>query len=70
MPSAYALFAAALVLATGVVLRRAAAAIGITLVAFVALRLGIEGWVRANYLSPGAPGVDRLGRSRTCTVPG
>lgn len=52
VPSAYALFAAALVLATGVVLRRAAAAIGITLVAFVALRLGIEGWVRANYLSP------------------
>ena len=49
VPSAYALFAAALVVATGVVLRRAAAAIGITLVVFVALRLGIEGWVRPHY---------------------
>ena len=48
----YTLFALALALAIGVVLRRAAAAIGITLVAFVAFRLGIEGSVRANYLSP------------------
>ena len=52
VPTAYALFAAALVLATGVVLRRAAAAIGITLAVFVALRLVIEGWVRQNYLAP------------------
>ena len=50
-PVAYALFATALVIALGVVLRRTAAAIGLSLVAFVALRVAVEGWVRPHYLA-------------------
>jgi hypothetical protein len=52
MPSAYALFAAALVVALGVVLRRTAAAVGLALVAFLAVRIVIGNWARPNYQSP------------------
>ncbi|TML73299.1 MAG: hypothetical protein E6G11_03330 [Actinobacteria bacterium] len=52
VPTAYMLFAAAVVLAFGVVLRRTAAAIGLGFAAFFALRIGIEGWVRQHYVAP------------------
>jgi hypothetical protein len=52
MPSAYALFAAALVISLGVVLRRTAAAIGLALVTFLAVRIVIGNWARPNYQSP------------------
>jgi hypothetical protein len=48
-PTAYTLFAAALVLAIGVVLRRTATAIGLAFVAFFVIRIGIEGWVRQRF---------------------
>ena len=49
VPLAYTLFAAALVLALGVALRRAAAAIGLAFILFLALRIGIGNWARPNY---------------------
>ena len=49
VPPAYTLFAAALVLALGVALRRAAAAIGLAFVVFLALRIGLGNWARPNY---------------------
>ena len=49
VPSAYTLFAAALVIALGVVLRRTAAAVGLALVVFVAARIVIENWARPHY---------------------
>jgi len=52
VPIAYGLFAAAVVLAVGVVLRRTAAAVGLALVVYVALRIGIEGWARPHYRAP------------------
>jgi hypothetical protein len=52
VPSAYMLFAAAVVIAIGVVMRRTAAAIGLGLVAFFVARIGIEGWARAHYRPP------------------
>ena len=68
VPSAYTLFAAALVLAFGVVLRRTAAAVGLAFVLFIAARIGIEAWARPNYAEPireswvgGAPGADLRG---------
>ncbi len=51
-PPAYALFAAALVIAFGVVMRRAAAAIGLAFVLFIAFRIGIANWARPNYQAP------------------
>ena len=48
-PTAYTLFAAALVLAIGVVLRRTGTAIGLAFVAFFVLRIGILGWGREHY---------------------
>jgi ABC-type multidrug transport system fused ATPase/permease subunit len=48
-PTAYTLFAAALVLAIGAVLRRTGTAIGIAFVAFFVIRIGIEGWVRQHF---------------------
>ena len=50
-PIAYTLFAAALVVALGVVLRRTAAAIGLALVVFVAVRIAIENWARHRYVA-------------------
>jgi hypothetical protein len=52
VPPSYTLFAAALVLALGVVLRRAAAAIGLAFVLFLALRIGIGNWARPSYQQP------------------
>jgi hypothetical protein len=52
MPTAYTLFAAALVIAVGVVLRRTATAIGIAVVAFFVLRIGILAWPRGHFLAP------------------
>jgi hypothetical protein len=51
-PTAYTLFAAALVVALGVVLRRTATAIGIAVVAFFVLRIGILAWPRGHFLAP------------------
>lgn len=52
VPTAYTLFAAAICLATGSLLRRAIPAIGITLVAYVALRATIGGFLRYRFLAP------------------
>lgn len=52
VPAAYTLFASALVIALGVVLRRTAAAIGLAFVAFMAVRISIGNWARPNYTSP------------------
>jgi hypothetical protein len=49
VPIAYTLFAAALVIALGVVLRRTGTAIGLAFVVFFMTRIGIEGWVRQHY---------------------
>jgi hypothetical protein len=51
-PASYTLFAAALVLAVGVVLRRTATAIGVGIVGFLAMRIAVDGWVRPHYLEP------------------
>ena len=52
VPYAYMLFAAALALALGVLLRRAALAIGLTLVAFLGVRLTIVNSVRPHFQAP------------------
>jgi hypothetical protein len=53
VPIAYTVFAASVVLATGTILRRTLPAVAITIVSFLVLRLGIEGWVRyQHYQSP------------------
>jgi len=53
VPIAYTLFAASVILAVGSVLRRTLPAVAIAIVSFLALRLGIEGWVRyQHYLAP------------------
>lgn len=49
---AYGIFATSLVLAAGTVLRRTVPAIGIGLVAFLAVRLFIEDSVRAHFMTP------------------
>ncbi len=49
VPIAYTLFAAALVVAIGVVLRRTAAAIGLALVLFFVARIAIENSARPHY---------------------
>ena len=53
VPIAYTLFAATVVLAIGTMLRRTLPAVAVGLVSFLALRLGIEGWIRyGHYQSP------------------
>ncbi len=52
VPIAYTVFAAALVLAAGVVTRRTLVAVAVGLVGFLALRFGTEGWLRFHYLAP------------------
>jgi hypothetical protein len=52
VPLAYTVFAVALVLGIGTLLRRTVPAIGISLICFIALRLGIEGWPRPTYMPP------------------
>lgn len=52
MPIAYTLYALALCLAVGVLLRRAIPAVGLTLVGFFVLRVAVEVWLRPGYLAP------------------
>jgi hypothetical protein len=52
VPFAYTLFAASLVVAFGTVLRRTAPAIGLALIAFLATRVAVGGFLRPHYLSP------------------
>lgn len=48
----YTIFASALILATGTLLRRTVPAIAVGIVGFLALRLGIENQIRMHYLTP------------------
>lgn len=67
VPFAYTLFALALVIALGALLRRTVLAIGLAFVGYLALRLVIQTWVRQSYVAPirkvwpvGAPGPAHL----------
>lgn len=51
-PIAYAVFAAALIIALGTILRRTIPAIAIGIVAFLAIRIAIESSVRPHFASP------------------
>jgi hypothetical protein len=51
-PVGYAIFAAALGLAAGVLWRRVMPAVGTTLAVFIGVRLLIELWARSHYLTP------------------
>jgi hypothetical protein len=52
MPAAYSLFAMALGIAAGTLIRRVLPALGVTLGVFFAARLMIMGWVRQHYMTP------------------
>jgi len=52
VPVAYTVFAVALCVAVGALLRRTVLAVAGALVSFLALRLGVEAWMRPSYLSP------------------
>jgi hypothetical protein len=52
VPLAYTVFAVALGLGVGTLLRRTVPAVAISLVGFLALRLGLETWARPTYLPP------------------
>ena len=52
VPLAYTVFAVALELGVGTLLRRTVPAVAISLVGFLALRLGPETWVRPSYMPP------------------
>lgn len=52
VPIAYGIFALALVVSTGVVLRRSMAAIGATFAGFLVVRFAITTWLRPDYLAP------------------
>ena len=52
VPVTYALFAVALGVAAGTIVRRSVAAMAITLSVFFAVRFPIEQWVRPHYLPP------------------
>lgn len=52
VPIAYILFSVALVLTLGTLLRRIVPAIGISLVVFLTVRLGIQNFLRPHYLIP------------------
>lgn len=52
MPAAYSLFAMALGIAVGTLIRRVLPALGVTLGVFFAVRLMIMGWVRQHYMTP------------------
>jgi hypothetical protein len=52
MPAAYSLFAMALGIAAGTLIRRVLPALGVTLGVFFAVRLMIMGWVRQHYMTP------------------
>lgn len=70
VPYAYTVFAVSLGLALGVFTRRTIVATGGALLGYLALRVGIQGWVREHYLSPiklvwrpGTPGPTNLERA-------
>jgi hypothetical protein len=52
MPAAYSVFAMALGIAAGTLIRRVLPALGVTLGVFFAVRLMIMGWVRQHYMTP------------------
>ena len=52
VPVGYALFAFALGVAAGAVIRRTLPAMGATLVAFVGVRLAVYEWLRPHYMAP------------------
>ncbi len=52
VPAAYSLFAMALGIATGMLVRRVLLAVGITLGGYFAVRLAVMGWVRSHYMTP------------------
>jgi hypothetical protein len=52
VPGGYALFAFALGVTAGLLLRRTLPAMAVTLVGFVAARFVVTDWVRAHYMSP------------------
>jgi hypothetical protein len=52
MPAAYSLFAMALGIAAGTLIRRVLPALGVTLGVFFAVRLVIMGWIRQHYMTP------------------
>jgi hypothetical protein len=52
MPAAYSLFAMALGIAAGTLIRRVLPALGVTLFGYFGVRLIIMGWIRQHYMSP------------------
>jgi hypothetical protein len=52
MPAAYSLFAMALGIAAGTLIRRVLPALGVTLGGYFAVRLIIMGWLRQHYMTP------------------
>jgi hypothetical protein len=52
MPAAYSLFAMALGIAAGTLIRRVLPALGVTLGGYFGVRLIIMGWVRQHYMTP------------------
>ena len=70
VPYAYTLFALALVLALGLATRRAVTAGGLGLLLYFGLRVGLQMWVRQDYVAPirkvwpvGSPGPNGLERA-------
>jgi hypothetical protein len=64
------LFAVALVIAIGVVMRRTVLAIGLATLGYLALRLSVQTWIRQNYVAPlrrvwpvGQPGPGNLDKA-------
>jgi len=52
VPGGYAVFSFALAATVGLLMRRTLPAMAVTLVGFVAVRLGVTYWVRPHYMSP------------------
>jgi hypothetical protein len=52
MPAAYSLFAMALGIAAGTLIRRVLPALGVTLFGYFGVRLAIMGWIRWHYMTP------------------
>jgi hypothetical protein len=52
VPAAYSLFAMALGIAAGTLIRRVLPALGVTLGGYFAVRLALMGWVRQHYIAP------------------
>ena len=52
MPAAYSLFAMALGIAAGTLIRRVLPALGVTLFGYFGVRLVVMGWIRQHYMTP------------------